>query len=188
MRLLRRSRRAACFTPLLGLIGRWRGRLALLRPSRNDVAAHDLGLLVLIAGKRDVPLDLGKVQIAAELLLHEMGKLEIAPHGEVHAVIGSEPLDLSCHVRTVGAEPAGLVGKAVPRIDELGAVDEGLLAVHLVHRLGVAGLAGAAHDGETDPIDGDVCRAELLDEGLDPLTVDLAPALAADLQPVLAAA
>ena len=71
---------------------------------------------------------LARFRSLAHLLLDEMRELEIATHGEMHAVIGPEPLDLAGHVRAVGAVPAALVGEPVPGVDELGAVDERLLA------------------------------------------------------------
>ena len=155
---------------------------------RNDIAAHDLGLFVLIACERNVALDLSEVQIAAQVLLDEMGELEVAAHCDVDAVIGSEPLNLPGHIGSVGAVTSAFVAEPGPGLDIPGAVDERLLAVHIVELLGILILRRAAHDGETHPIDCDIGGAELLDEGFDPLTVDLAPTLAANLQPLLAAA
>ena len=103
-------------------------------PASNR-AAHHLGLLLRIAGERNVALELGEAQIVTHFFFDEMRELLIAAHGEMHAVIGTQPLDLTFHVRAIGAVAAGIVGEAAPGVDKLGAVDESLLAEHIVEEL-----------------------------------------------------
>src|SRR6188474_3151629 len=134
----------------------------------RDLASHHLGLLLLAACERYIALELGETQIATHLLLDEMRELEGAALCEMHAVIRPEPLHLARHVRTVGAEAPRFVGEAIPRVDIFGAVDESLLAEHLIHHFGVGALIWTPHDRQTDPVHRDIGCPQLLDDGLDP--------------------
>ena len=129
---------------------------------------------------------LARLEVAADLLLGEMGELEIAARGEMHAVIGAKPAYQARHVGTHRGVAAGLIGEPAPRIDELGAVDEGLLAIDVVQLLGIVAVVGAAHDRQTGPIDGKALGAEFLDEGFHPLAVEVVPGIGARLHDVLA--
>src|SRR4029453_11583254 len=95
----------------------------------SDLAARDLVLFLIIAGAGDVALDFSEVEIAAQVLLDEMGELEIAAHCHVDAVIGSEPLNLPGHVGSVGAITSAFVAEPGPGLDIPGAINERLLAI-----------------------------------------------------------
>src|SRR5512143_45977 len=114
---------------------------------------RDLGLLLDTARERDIAFLLGDGEIAPELLLDVAGELHIPAHREQHAVVCAKALHLASHIRTVGAEPPTLVHEAVPDVYIFRAIDEGLLAIDLVHGLGIFALRRAAHDGKSDPID-----------------------------------
>ena len=82
---------------------------------------------------------------------------------------------LAGQVRSVGGVVAGLVGELGLDVDELDAVQVGLLAHDVVHHLRVIVGIAAAQDGQADPVERNALALEGLDQAIDAAAVLLAP-------------
>ena len=89
-----------------------------------------------LPAQRDRSFLAGLRQVAFDFLLDEQGELTIASVGEAHPVGLPQQALAARNVRTIGGVVAGLVGKLRLNIDELDAIEVGLVPHDVVHHLG----------------------------------------------------
>ena len=111
-----------------------------------------------------------------------MRQLARAGAGEIDAVIGAQPADLTLEIRPLLQKAAALIDEAVPDIDIGDPGPAGGIAVQAVEIQHVGRCLGAAHRGQPDPQHRHAPGLHDRDHLLDLPAVELAPAIIAEIR------